>query len=244
MSSLDSLLARRALGRGITLRVIDDTPVALRLRYRGTGTITSVTVVTGTDLTMITSDGGTDAYAFATYTTMEKLANAINNDGIFEARILDALTGDLTTGSTLVNGAITAALNNEGYLTWDVKVDTSVAKMLSVRLTPDYDRGFQAPKKSHRVSLKEIKYSANVSAAEAKAVRVYSIVDDVETLIWSAASVDSTGSPTVGLTTITFASGYGKITGNNGDELLVRVLDATSLTDDAYNFLEVIGFVE
>lgn len=244
MGSYKGLALRRALGRGITLQKIDDAPVAFRMRYKGTGTVTSVIVVTGTGITMITSDGGTDSYAFATYTTIGLLVDAINADGIFEARVLDALRADATNGSQLVDATISATLKSEGYLCWDVLVDTSVKKAITVRLTPDVERQFTGMRKDHRVSLKEIKYSVNVSAAEAKAVRVYDIVDSTETLIWSAASVDSTGSVTVGLTTVTFAGGYGKITAADGHELLVRVQDATSLTDSSTNFLRVVGFAE
>lgn len=238
MASKDSILVRHALGRGIVKRVLDDTPVAFRARYVGTGTVTSVTVTTATNIVFITSDGGTDTYAFATYTTMGALVDAINSDGIFQVRILDALRADSTTSSPLVNGAITAATGEDGYRIWDALVDTSVFKALTARIVPEVVREFTGNPKDHRVSLKEIRYNVNVSAAEAKAVRVYQVRGYTETLIWSAKSVDAT------LTTITFAGGYGKITGADKDELVIRVLDATSVTDGADNFLEVVGYAE
>lgn len=243
MASLDSLLVRSAAGRGVVKRVVDDTPVAIRLRYIGTGTVTSVTTVTSTGITMITSDGGTDAYTFAANTTVGALVDAINNDGIFEARVLDALRAD-NTDDMFLDGAITSTTSNEGYAIWDVLHDTSAVEATlseayySVRITPDADRCFQAAKKGHRVSLQEIQYYINVSAAEAKAVRIYECVGATETLIWSAASVDAT------LTTITWASGEGKITGADATEFVVRVADATSITDGAGNFLQVVAFVE
>lgn len=246
-NALESLKLRHALGRGVVKRVLDDSPVALRMRYVGTGTVTSVIVTTAVGIIMITSDGGTDSYAFGTYTTIGALADAINRDGIFEVRVLDALRADLTTGSRLVDGAITAVVKQEGFRVWDVAVDTSTMKALTVRLTPDANQQFEGERRGHRVSLKEIKYSADVSAAEGQAVRVYSCTglgNVVETLIWSAASVDSTGSLTIGLTTISFASGFGKITGRDGEELVIRIQDATSLSDQASNFLEVLGFCE
>lgn len=243
MASLDSILVRSQLGRGVVGRVVDDTPVAIRMRYIGTGTVTSVTIVTGTGITNITSDGGTDAYTFASYATIGALVDAINADGIFECRVLDALRADATV-NMFVNGAITLSTCSEGYSIWDVLKDTSTVDAtatkayMSVRITPDADRLFLAPRKAHRVSLQEIQYNVDVSAAEAKAVRVYSIVGTTETLIWSAKSVDVT------LTTINWASGMGVITGADATEYLVRVVDGTSITDNSANFVQVVAFVE
>lgn len=243
MASLDSLLVRQSAGRGVVKRVLDDTPVAIRLRYIGTGTVTSVTTTISTNIVMVTSDGGTDTYTFATYTTVGALVDAINNDGIFEARILDALRSD-ATDDMFLNGAITATTSAEGYRIWDVLHDTSAVDAVNtlayftVRVTPDADRLFQAPRKNHRVSLQEIQYYVNVNGASAAAVRVYECVGSTETLVWSAASVDAT------LTTINWASGQGKITGADGSEFVVRVQDATSITDGAGNFLQCVAFVE
>jgi len=243
MASLDSLLQRQSLGRGVAKRVLDDTPVAIRLRYVGTGTVTSVTTTISTNIVMVTSDGGTDTYTFATYTTVGALVDAINNDGIFEARILDALRSD-ATDDMFLNGAITATTCAEGYRIWDVLHDTSAVDAVntlayfSVRVTPDADRLFQAPRKNHRVSLQEIQYYVNVNGATAAGVRIYECVNGQENVIWSAASVDAT------LTTITWASGQGRITGVDGAEYLIRVQDATSITDTASNFLQVVAVVE
>ena len=88
MSSLNSVLTRQALASGVTLQVGTDTPVAIRLRKLSVGSVTSVTVTTATNIVMITSDGGTDTYTFATYTTVGALVDAINADGIFEAKVL------------------------------------------------------------------------------------------------------------------------------------------------------------
>lgn len=243
MASLDSILVRQNLGRGVVGRSLDNTPVAIRLRYIGVGTVTSVTTVIGTGLTMITSDGGTDAYTFAAYTTVGALVDAINADGIFSARVLDALRSDATL-DMFTNGAITLANSSEGFPIWDVThvtntVDaTNTLAYMTIRITPDAERLFLAPKKTHRVSLQEIQYNVNVSAAAAKGVRIYEVVGTTETLVWSAASVDATS------TTINFASGQGFITGADGTEYVVRVQDATSLTNDTANFLQVVAFVE
>src|ERR1035437_6970068 len=81
MASLDSVKLRNELAKGVIVQNSgSDTPTAFKLDYIGTGTVTSVTVVTATAITLITSDGGTDAYAFATYTTLGAVVDAINAD--------------------------------------------------------------------------------------------------------------------------------------------------------------------
>src|SRR3990167_864626 len=91
MPSQDGLNVRKLLSTGVTRQNGTDTPVAIRLRKLTVGSVTSVTVTTATDLVLITSDGGTDTYTFSTYTTVGKLIDAINGDGIFEAKAMDTL---------------------------------------------------------------------------------------------------------------------------------------------------------
>lgn len=234
MSSLDSLFARQIAAEGVALRVIDDTPAAIRLRYKGTGTVTSVTVTTGTNIVMVTSDGGTDTYAFATYDTIAKLVAVINADNIFEAKVMDALLADVTT-SKFIDGAITAGTDENGVTTWDVLADTSATDYMTVTLSPR--RNWDATP-GHRVHLQEIAYNVDVSAAAANGVRVYRRRKGIETQVYGRASVDAT------LTTLTFASGQGKISGKPGDELIVRVIDGTSITDAAANFIQIVGVIE
>lgn len=235
MASLDSLRTRYYASEGKVVRRLDDQPVAIRLYYKGGGTVTSVTVDnTAEDYELITSNGGTDTYTVAAYATVGALADAINADGIFEARVMDALRSD-STDDTMIDGAITAGTDEDGNVVWDVKVDTSAALAATVTLSPKSRKDF---KPGHRVHLQEIQYNENVSAAEANAVRVYLRRGTTETQIWGAASVDAT------LTTINFANGVGKISGGPDDELIVRVQDATSLTNAAGNFLQVVGTYE
>lgn len=233
MASLDSLLTRKALAQGVVTQVGTDAPIALRLRYVGTGTVTSVTVDTGTDLEMITSDGGTDTYAFATYTTLGALADAINAGGIFEAKVIDDLRSS-ATATQYVNGAITAGTDANGVVVWDVKVDTSAALRIPVALTANRD--FDQPKR--RINLQEIVYSVNMGTAAADSTQVWLRRGTVETKIMGLLSVDTTE------TTIRFANGEGTITGREGDEIIVLVKDAATLADAAGNFVRVVGTVE
>lgn len=236
MASLDSVLTRQALAEGVVRQHEDDESIALRLRYVGTGTVTSVTVDTATDFEVITSDGGTDTYAFATYTTVGSLADAINADGIFEVVVLDALRSDSTGSSAFVNGAITSGTDENGVVVWDVLSDTSAVDYATVTLSPK-SPNFDMPK-GRRVHVQEISYNQNVSAAEQGAVRIYRRRGATETLIFAHVSVDAT------VTTINFASGEGKITGKPDDEFIFRVLDTTSITDDAANYIRIVGVYE
>lgn len=236
-------LERQALAKNVAVFVADDTtkvagqisncPVALRLKYKGTGTVTSVTVTTATNIVMVTSDGGTDTYAFATYDTVAKLANAINADGIFEAKILDTMAS-FATASQFTDGAITSAVALDGTRVWDVTVDTSAALYMAWCLTPNREFNYSAT--SHRVHLQEIAYL--VDAGTAKSVYVYerNPATSQSVLVYKAPAVDNT------LTTISWASGNGKISSNFGNELLV-VIDATTTLADA-GYIRIAGIVE
>lgn len=236
MASLDSVLTRQALATGVTLQVGSDESVAIRLRYIGTGTVTSVTPTAATDLVLITSDGGTDTYTFATYTTVGALANAINKDGIFEAKVLDALRSQDIDATSLLGGAITAGTDGKGVVVWDVKNDSSAALELGVCLSPFRD--FDAPK-SHRVHLQQVVYSVNMGTAAADSFQIYKRDKaGTEVKVFGQLSVDTTE------TTLNLALGYGKITGDVDGELFVRVKDAATLADASGNFVRVVGILE
>ncbi len=240
MASLDSLQSRYYNIKGTVLQGGTNDPVAIRLRYVGSGTVTSVTVTTATNIVMITSDGGTDTYAFATYTTVGALVDAINADAIFEAKVLDSLRS-YATASKFVDGAITSGsfLNGAGTSTtvWDVLVDTSAALYIGFRLT--YDRGFEKPhKRNHRVHLQQIKYSVDMGTAAADSVQVWEIDGTNESQLLGYLSVDTTE------TTLTWVSGRGKITAGDGNDLFVMVKDAATLADAAGNYVEVSGLIE
>lgn len=219
------------------MQVGTDTPVAIRMRYIGTGTITSVTTTTATNIVMVTSDGGTDTYAFATYTTVGSLVDAINADGIFEARVLDTLRSK-ATASQFVTGAITSTDSVGGKAIYDVLVDTSAAQYLAARLS--YSREFNVDRKTHRVHLQEAKYYATLGAAAANKFQIYRISASgtTETVVHQALSVSATA------TTFSLASGMGRLSSVEGGEIVVMLSDATSIADAAANFLYVSGIAE
>lgn len=234
----DFFETRFRAAKGVVVAVKDDTPIMLRLRYIGGGTVTSVTVTTATSLVTIDSVGGTKTYLFATYTTLATLAAAINSDGFFQAVVLDALLTDATNASNIVeNTAITAGTDDNGVVVWDLHADTSVNKSITAALS--LHRNFDTNGKGHRVHLQEIVYNVDVSAAAANAVRVYHRTPaGVETQILGRASVDAT------TTTITWVSGNGKITAGDNCDLIIRVQDATSVTDATANLVQAAGLLE
>lgn len=238
MASRDSLEMRKLAAVQAVQVSRDDTPVAIRIRAKAAaGAVTSVTTTTATNIVFISAGGGTDTYTFATYTTVGALADAINADGMFEAVVLDALRADLTTSSNFVTGAITAGADANGVVVWDVLADTSACDYMTSTLS--FNRNFDTVSKGHRVTLKEIQYNVNVSAAEANAVRVYiRNAGKTETQVYGIASVDAT------LTTLSWASGNGGITAPEGADVIVRVLDTTSITDAAANYVQAQGILE
>ncbi len=228
MASLDSALSRQALATGISTFAGTDKSVALRLRYIGTGSVTSVATITATSVETITSDGGTDTFLFATYTTMGALADAINALGIFEARVLDVLRADASDDALLAETLTSTTTDENGNPVYDIKVDTS--GMFGVSVCLSGARGFDSRVEGHRVHLQGIDYVANMGTAAADQLQVHArdVRTGAERLLYKALSVDTTA------TAVTFAGGAGKISSRDGEELIVRIKDAASMADGAY----------
>ena len=235
MASLDSLQIRQALAKGVVHQVAHDNSVAIRLRYVGSGTVTSVTVDTATDLELISSDGGTETFPFAsgvTLNTLGKVVDAVNASNYWEAKIIDGLRSQ-ASASALVTGAISAGTDENGVLSWNLLADTTGTDKLVVVLSPA--RAWDAPK-GHRVHLKEIAYLVDAGTAPAD-VRIVKRKGSVETQIFTAVSTDDT------VSSLTFASGEGKISGDVDEELVVVIDDGGELTDTT-DWLRVVGVVE
>jgi len=238
MGSLNAVQVRQGLAQGVSDVVVDDTPVAIRMKYKGTGTVTSVVVDTDQDITLTTSDGGTEEFLLATYTTMGALVDAINGSAYWEAKLLDAKRDDKTTGSPFVNNA-GVTISTDGY--YDALIDTSEAvdaddnHVYTIRVTYDRGVGVEKPSGSHRVRLQEIIYNVDIGATLAKGFRIYEwdASAKTEVLRYQVAAVDATK------TTINFANGKGSLDAGFGNDLIVRVLNANSITDQADNYLNV-----
>lgn len=234
MASQDFLVTRYYAAEPTVGRVYDDQPVAIRLKDKAAGTSTPTVTFSNTSstLTIVDSDATSTAIdlSAAAYDTIGELADYINGLSGWSCKVLDALRAD-ASNDVFVNGSVSSATSAEGETVFDCKLDTSAALSYTYRIS--YDRGIATnkPKGSHRVKLYRVMYYANVNAATANAVRIYKwdAAAKTETQIWGAPSVDATE------TTHTFTN---LITAGDGNDLIVRVLDATSLTDNTSGYLQ------
>jgi len=245
MASLDSIQTRNIAAKGTVLQCGTNTPVAVRFRYKGAGTVTSVTVTTAVNIVFI-ANGVTQTYPFAaglTLNTVGKLVAAINvgncteaaGGALWEAKALDTLLSYATT-SQFPTGAITSS-SVDGVTVWDMVVDTDVAKYFALRLTSD--RGFNnIPSGNRRVHLQEAAYYATLGGAAANKFQIWNVKGGEETQVYGQLSVSATK------TTENWASGYGYLTAEEGNDLVVILTDAVTLANSANNFLYVAGIVE
>ena len=238
MPSFDSLSVRKLLRRGVVKQVGTNTPVALRIRYKGTGSPTSVVVTTGTNVVLTDSVTGAVTFTFATYTTMGARADAINDSVGWECKILDALRTDASV-SKLTDGAVTSSVMS-GITVWDLTTVTANTKQFAVCLS--YDRGFAKPVKlvqsGHVVKLRQARYFATLGGVAAGSFLIVERKGAVETVIYSALSVSAVDTKEVDFT----GTDDDNITSDN--DLVVVLKDGTSLADNAANFLRVIGQLE
>ncbi len=213
--------------------VVDDTPVALRIRHTGSAAITSVTVVTGTDLVLIDADGTTTS-TFGTDTTLGAVRDTVNAAANWQCEVLDALRADASV-SILVNGAITAAFV-DGVSYYDALIDTSATDTITFRCAWDRGVGVVKPSAGHRVHVQEVHYDIVHNGTEANAFQIHEwdSVSKTENQILRRVSGTSGAD-----TTVNWASGRGMISAGTGNDLIVRLLDTTSITDDAGNFMNV-----
>ena len=245
MSSVAALKERSLAKRGVVQSVGTDTTVPIRIRHTGKTAVVSVTVNAGTSIVLVDGDATTptNTLLVATYGTVGAMVNAINATGNWEAKILDALTTDVCTGSYFktTGGALAATLDGNGNLVYNIYASTSVSKAMTVCLTPF--RGFDSPR-GHRVHLQEIKYYLTLAGAGAGLFNVYSRgaysnvpPGTTESKIFSDTSVSASA------TTYTFASGLGDITGKDDQELIVQITDST-MADQATDYLRITGIIE
>lgn len=239
MSSVDGLKTKWLLRQGLFLQGKTDSPVAIRIKHEGTAAVTSVTVTTATNIVLIDADG-TNTLAFATYTTIGALADAINALANWSCKVLDALRSD-ATASKLVDGAITAGTTRAGTTVWDVKVDTSAALQIAVCASVNREMGLgEQASAQHRVKVKKIDYSVDMGTAAANSAQLWVRDGSVETQLRGDLSVDTTAT--------TVFSGIGDpdafIGGVCGEDIVFLVKDAATLADATGNYVNLTYIVE
>ncbi|MCK9369583.1 hypothetical protein M0R04_06720 [Candidatus Dojkabacteria bacterium] len=234
MSSLDSLLVRQALKKGLVRRVTNDLSVGLRLRYIGTSTVTSV-AVTQADSIVLTTAAATDTFLFdgaGSYSTLGALSDAINATGRWESKVMDALRSEDPDDFFVTSAGVAATTDDNGVATYDLVIDTSAAATFGCLLSPSIN--WDSPT-GHRVSLIEVDYLVNNTAAF-DTLSITKRKGTTETVIYAATNTDNSAA------SLTFASGNGSITLGNDEELVVQ-FDGT-VVDAADGYIQVIGTLE
>lgn len=238
MASENSLTMRSLAKRGVCGYNIDDTAVALRIRNK-VGSVVTHVIDASTTLELHDAVGTEtiDLTAAAT-NTLGELCDYINVSTDWECVILDGLRSDSVNAKTLAETIAATVIDGVTY--YDVKWDTDAIDAYTYRLAINRhtsNSGKLRPIGSHRVNLLEIDYYANITSAAANQVQIWECDGTIETQILAKAGVNTTE------TAITFASGNGKITSNDNNDLVVRV-KASAMTDNALSHLTVIGELE
>jgi len=214
---------RKLLAQGVIGQVGNDLGVAIRIKVlTGAGAVTSVTTTTATNIVIITANGSTETYAFATYATVGALADAINASAYTECKVLDTVRSE-ETATQFVTGVITAGVV-DGITVYDVLADTSTCDYVAYRLTNDRNVGSNKPKGSHRVHVQEIVTDVTLGATTANGLKIYEVDGTTETVVYQATATSGSSA------TINWASGEGKITAKDGNDLVVKLTDGTSVT--------------
>ena len=226
------LKTRKMLASGVIGQVGDDQGVAIRIRATAAaGAVTSVTITTATNIVFVSANGGTETFAFATYTTVGALADAINGSAYWECKVLDTVRSE-ATASQFVTGAITSSIFEE-VTVWDVLVNTSTANYTAYRLT--YNRGMESkPNSSHRVHLQEIGTNVTLGDETANGLKVYEVNGTVETVVYQVTATSGS------VATVNWADGVGKLSAKDGNDLVVKLTDETSITGP----ITVVGVTE
>jgi hypothetical protein len=236
MASLDFLQTRFYASEAKVGRVVDDTPVAIRIKHIGTGTSTPTVVISDTSSTLTLTDGDGDATVIdlsaAAYNTAGEVVDYINGLSSWSCKFLDALRAD-ASNDKWINGAVTGAVVG-GEMVYDIKADTSAVAAYTYRVTVNRGIDEKKPSKSHRVILKDLVYYADLTAG-ANGVQIFEWdnVAKTETQIWQAAGVDTTA------TTHDLGDG---ITPGEGNDLIVRVTG--TVVDSASGYLQAQYVIE
>jgi len=224
--------------RCVVEQTLDDTGVGLRIRHTSSVAITSVTVITGTNIILIDADGTTTS-TFGTDTTVGAVADRINAASNWECKILDSLRSE-GSDDFFVNGVITAAVY-DGQSYYNALVDTSGANSMAVRLAySKHTDGVGRPAKaSHIVKFKELIYNFTLGGgADTNSLKIYEIDGTTETEIWR--STPTTGSSTTLFSNAMLYGDTGITTMKPGNELVAIITDGTSITGSMHLIGELI----
>jgi len=185
MNTQDAV-ASKALETVVGVRRTADTSVALRLRYVGSPESSSdyadAVLVSNTALTLSVNGvadpnvGASGVLAFATYTTLGTLVDAINASGTWEAEIVAGLRSD-STGSSRLLARSTSTFRP--YFSVNLAWDSSVTAGLDIAIEAqpaDFSKALRAD--LYRVAFKRSRSLVNTNAGEATILTITEVTKD------------------------------------------------------------------
>lgn len=234
-----------AVGKSLSERVIADGTVKLRVRCvaypKSSAHYADAVVVSATSLTL-SIDGTADStvgtagvLAFATYTTLGTLVDAINLSSNWEAEIVAGLRSDAVNGSELLARSTSTFKMYEEVKLYADSSDSGVYR-LGFLLEPgeafDYVHGSSAIKswEQHKVCLNRVRALVNTSDAGAWDLTVYELKPDkaaVYKTLAAYSTADDTEKDTGATNSEQFESEY-------GNSILVVASDAAWADSGAY----------
>jgi len=240
-----------AIAKAVGGRVVADGSIKLRIRCiaypESTKHYADAVVVSATALTLYV-DGAVDSnvgasgvLAFATYTTLGTLVDAINISGTWEAEIVAGLRSDTVSGSELLARSTSTFRMYEEISLYADSSDNGVYKV-SYLLEPgqafEYVRTKVAPSyKTHRVGLQRLKGLINTNAGEAIYMTAYELKPDKA----SALKTSGTWEGTDNIEKDTGATDDVMVHAGYGNSILIDLYSTGTGWIDSGAYLEVQG---
>jgi len=175
----------KAVAKAIGRRVVADEGVALRIcciaypesskHYADAIVVSATSLTLSIDGSADTTVGASGVLAFATYTTLGTLVDAINLSANWEAEIVAGLRSDAVNGSELLARSTSTF---RMFQTLELKFDSSDGGVYGISFLLEPDLEFDFNKSEHRVGLKRVRWLSNTVSAEAVTLAVYELKKD------------------------------------------------------------------
>lgn len=240
------ILSRSGVRLNGSAALVADQSVGIAIRYQGSQASATVTVVSATAITLKHGAAGSEAgdstvgssgaVAFATYTTLGAVVDAINLSPNWHAEIVDGLRADAVNSSQLLarsETTLSPARTQVLPLYWDTSAHLSLDYAISARRT-----NFDASQLGKTSVFQEARALCNIGSG-ALSVKVYSVPRNraSSTLLAEYAVADNTA------TTCNIGGGIGDLRSvKAGEDLLVRFVGTGDFPDSGA-YLNVAGYV-
>ncbi len=191
----------KALETGIGVALVADQGVALRLRYVGSPESSpdsaDAVLVSATSLTLSVNGvadstvGSAGVLAFATYTTLGLLVDAINLSANWEAEIVAGLRTDAVNGSEMLARSTSTF---RPFQTVELKWDSSDGGVggidYALESFPEFSRS--SVRGQHRVSFERLIALVNTGDSSATTIYVYEVEKDRASVVRTLAQFSAT----------------------------------------------------